>query len=70
MNKKTLRLLGFNEEVDSIEHCKCPFCKKLVVIDDFTNVLSLKEFGISGLCQSCQNEVFGSDNETPYYEKL
>ena len=30
-------------------------------ITGFDNDLSLKEYRISGLCQSCQNEVFGKD---------
>jgi hypothetical protein len=30
---------------------------------DFEDVLSRKEFYISGLCQKCQNDTFGIDNE-------
>ena len=36
----------------------CPFCKKPVSEEDFTDQLSLKEFRISGLCQKCQDEFF------------
>jgi hypothetical protein len=39
----------------------CPFCGKAVNAGSFRNVISLQEFGISGLCQSCQDEVFGED---------
>lgn len=28
--------------------------------DEFRDALSEKEFGISGLCQSCQDSVFGA----------
>lgn len=38
---------------------KCPFCKE--PIGDFRNELSRKEFKISGLCQKCQESVFGRD---------
>ena len=29
----------------------------------FTNELSRREYGISGMCQSCQDGVFSVDNE-------
>jgi len=38
---------------------KCPCCKG--IITPFRNTISLKEYGISGLCQSCQDSVFGLD---------
>jgi hypothetical protein len=37
---------------------KCPFCKKEIKGKEFRDLLSLKEYGISGLCQDCQDEVF------------
>lgn len=37
----------------------CPFCQKKVYEKDFRDALSRKEYGISGICQSCQDEVFG-----------
>lgn len=37
----------------------CPFCNKEVSEDEFRDELSLKEYRISGLCQKCQDEVFG-----------
>ena len=40
----------------------CVFCKKPIDADkDFRNEISRKEFGISGICQVCQDEVFGKD---------
>ena len=36
----------------------CPHCKKLICFEDFKDKLSLKEFTISGLCQSCQDLTF------------
>ena len=40
---------------------RCPFCDKDMsnIEGMFRDKLSLKEFGISGLCQECQDKVFG-----------
>lgn len=35
----------------------CPTCQGDVT--EFRDALSLKEFGISGMCQKCQDSVFG-----------
>lgn len=41
---------------------KCPFCGKVIDVDtEFRNEISKREFGISGLCQSCQDDFFGVD---------
>ena len=37
----------------------CVFCKKPV--ESFRDELSRKEFKISSLCQSCQDEIFTED---------
>lgn len=37
---------------------RCPFCFAEVEPKDFSDELSRKEFGISGLCQKCQDEFF------------
>ena len=58
MNKEILNKLGFNKEVKLVSEKKCPFCKKEINVDEFEDELSKKEFKISGLCQSCQDEVF------------
>jgi len=40
----------------------CVFCKKPIDPDrDFRNEISRKEFEISGICQDCQDSVFGKD---------
>lgn len=36
---------------------RCPTCKS--EITPFRDELSKKEFSISGMCQSCQDSVFG-----------
>ncbi len=58
MNKDILRAAGFDKEVNLVEENKCPFCNKDIDVDSFKNDLSKTEFEISGLCQSCQDEVF------------
>ncbi len=42
---------------DSQKKGCCVSCK--INIKGFRDELSLKEYGISGLCQKCQDEVFG-----------
>lgn len=40
---------------------KCPMCGRDIAMKDFRNVLSIREYKISGLCQKCQDDVFGLD---------
>lgn len=59
MNKRILQQAGFGEEVKAVEQGVCPLCKHKVDKDEFRDAISLKEFEISGLCQSCQDDIFG-----------
>lgn len=34
-------------------------CGQEVKIEDFRDEISLREYQISGLCQTCQDEIFG-----------
>lgn len=56
--KSNLQGAGFNKEVERIELGLCPFCSNPVKAEDFKNESSRREFNISGLCQSCQDEFF------------
>ena len=56
--KNILRQAGLGEHVDKVECGFCPICGKPIVITEFKNEISKKEYGISGMCQKCQNEVF------------
>ena len=60
MNKEILIAMGFEDEVRLIEEGKCPFCRKVIDINSFRSELNYKEFTISGLCQECQDEFFGT----------
>jgi hypothetical protein len=57
--KNFLRTLGFVREISIVEKCKCPLCADKVDIEEFRNEVFMKEFERSGLCQECQDMVFG-----------
>lgn len=42
---------------------RCPTCQGEIKEEDFTDERSKKEYGISGMCQVCQNSVFGAHDE-------
>ena len=44
---------------EAITSKTCPCCGSAVTLDSFKDELSLKEFHISGMCQTCQDSVFG-----------
>lgn len=62
MNKDIMNRLGFHKEVEAVENGFCPLCGDLVNTNDFRDGLSKKEFEISGICQKCQDDVFGEDD--------
>jgi hypothetical protein len=57
--KSFLKSLGFWREVAIVEKCICPLCADKVDEDEFRNEVFIKEFKSSGLCQGCQDTVFG-----------
>lgn len=59
MNKNILEQLGFTEEFNKISCGCCPICNSKIYTDEFRDSLSVKEFRISGLCQKCQDKIFG-----------
>lgn len=48
----------FEKEVELVRKGICPICKK-DIIEEFYDKISEQEFKISGLCQQCQDAVFG-----------
>lgn len=58
-----MRSAGFGKEVDEVAFGRCPFCRTIVNMTDFKDDLSLREFQISGLCNSCQDSVFNDEVE-------
>ena len=60
MNKEILKKAGFAQEVAAVEQNKCPMCgKQIDVTKEFRDSLSRREYAISGLCQDCQDKIFG-----------
>ena len=57
MNEAIMRAAGLGGAVDLVKAGKCPTCGK--VPGAFRDALSAKEFKISGMCQECQDSVFG-----------
>ncbi len=42
----------------------CPCCKaKISCLSEFRDGLSVKEYKISGICQKCQDKVFGAPSD-------
>lgn len=57
MNKELMNHLGFNKYVVRVSRGLCPYCNR-PTIGEFRDELSKIEHSISGMCQSCQDEVF------------
>lgn len=64
MNKQIMEACGFGNEVALFDAGFCPDCKFKIDNSQFRDILSIKEHSISGLCQQCQDKIFGeSGNE-------
>lgn len=59
MNKEIMKQAGFGEAVKQVEMGNCPICGNPINLNDFRDSLSRKEFTISGMCQKCQDNIFG-----------
>ena len=59
MNIEIMKAMGFGKELETIAKGQCPFCKQ--AIGEFRDALSRKEYSISGLCQKCQDKIFGGN---------
>ena len=53
----------FPKEVENRKNGECATCSKVVKMSDFKDDLSKTEFSISGMCQDCQDSVFGDTVE-------
>lgn len=57
-----LRKVGLGKQVRDVELGKCPICGKVVHPNlEFRDPKSREEFRISGQCQKCQDNIFGTD---------
>lgn len=57
--KRLLKAFEFRREVAAVKMCRCPLCSEIVDKTEFRNKAFEKEFETSGLCQGCQDSVFG-----------
>lgn len=64
MNKNIMTQCGFGKEVEAVEAGNCPFCGKVIHPNtEFKDELSLREYKISGICQTCQDKTFSEPEE-------
>lgn len=70
MNDNIMTQMGFGQEVEDVHNGICPACKNTVDPTSFRDELSQREFKISGLCQACQDEIFGTSEEDYQDEDL
>ena len=54
-----LRKLRFWQKVTMFKDYRCPICEERVNKGEFRNEAFMREFKSSGLCQECQDTVFG-----------
>jgi hypothetical protein len=52
------KLVGISRQ-DAAKQKICPLCRQ--PIGEFRDELSRREYEISGMCQNCQDDVFGED---------
>lgn len=45
----------------TVGHPRCPMCRDVILPGAFRNEISVREFYFSGLCQKCQDSMFGPD---------
>tara|TARA_R110000744_G_scaffold379915_1_gene499156 strand:- start:90 stop:296 length:207 start_codon:yes stop_codon:yes gene_type:complete len=49
------------ELINRIDNKQCVTCVEDILDMDFRDEISIKEYGISGMCQVCQDSVFGNN---------
>lgn len=59
VKKSFLRAMRLGRKVAIVENCRCPLCAERVNKEEFRNEVFMREFESSGLCQGCQDTVFG-----------
>lgn len=48
-------------KIERLEAGLCPTCGHLIEEGEFKDPISIQEFHISGMCQKCQDFVFGKE---------
>jgi hypothetical protein len=62
-NRKILEEFGFGEQVARMDCGVCACCATPIREAGFRDEVSRREFKISGLCQECQDSIFGGSDE-------
>ena len=63
MDSALTSLFGVDRK-QTISDGECIACDaEGIIASSFSNDISKKEYSISGMCQSCQDELFGPDEE-------
>jgi hypothetical protein len=57
--KRSLKELKIGQKIAMFKDYRCSLCSLRVDIEEFRNQVFFREFRISGLCQGCQDLVFG-----------
>lgn len=61
MNEQIVRKLGYDQALQRITHGRCPLCNHS--IGQFRNEQSEQEYLVSGLCQTCQDDIMGEGGD-------
>jgi hypothetical protein len=56
---RVLKHIWGKDRVETIRAGHCMMCNNEFISENFRDELSEKEYTISGLCQECQDEIFG-----------
>jgi len=63
VNKAIVQAMGFTRELERVAEGRCPFCNKVVTTESFRDKLSKREWEISGICQTCQDDLWSKKEE-------
>jgi hypothetical protein len=58
-----MRHIEFRCEIEMVGKGHCAGCGDYIIQEDFRDEVSIREFGISGMCQFCQDRFFGKNNK-------
>lgn len=59
MTRTATKIVYGNKGLERLDNVFCPDCGDKIEEDKFRDKLSYQEYLISGMCQKCQDKVFG-----------
>lgn len=57
MNEEIIKVI-FGEITNRLNNHLCSMCGQKIDESDFRDEISKREYGISGMCQQCQDKIF------------